>query len=298
MDSRHVSESSLLASSDNMDLFRHSPITALKLLCAGIEALIKLSGDTAPTMPMYDNSTINFDLEIEKEDKSQTSSSEGLNDWEFLPKQHRGSISNEEPDINRTMLRTELNGNLASNEPFFAVDDSSELTKSQYSVIARKFDSKYMPPISLVDYLMRIQRFCPMSTVVYLATSLYIHKLAIDEKTISVTRRNCHRLVLAGLRVTMKALEDHSYAHAHFSKVGGVSVAELAKLEISFCFLINFEFIKSEEMLLQHACDLKMISSLQGGMNYLPKTPTKLRDRANISAKNSLPLQTSVATTG
>ncbi|RKF83796.1 putative metallopeptidase family m24 protein [Golovinomyces cichoracearum] len=298
MDPQYVSESGVLASSDNMDVFRHSPIAALKLLCAGIEALIKLSGDIAPTIPMYDKSSINLDLELEKVDRSQISSPEELKDWEFLPKQHRGSVSNEEPDVNGVKLRTELNENLASNDPFFVVDDTSELAKSQYSVIARKFYSKYMPPISLVDYLMRIHRFCPMSTAVYLATSLYIHKLAIDEKTISVTRRNCHRLVLAGLRVTMKALEDHSYAHAHFAKVGGVSVSELAKLEISFCFLINFEFIKSGEMLVQHACDLKMISSLQGGMNYLPKTPTKLRDRTNISAKNSLSLQTSVATTG
>jgi hypothetical protein len=88
-----------------------------------------------------------------------------------------------------------------------------------------------------------------MSTAVYLATSLYIHRLAVLERAIAVTRRNAHRLLLAGLRVAMKALEDLSYAHRKFAKVGGVSESELARLEISFCFLTGFELVVSEESL-------------------------------------------------
>ena len=91
-----------------------------------------------------------------------------------------------------------------------------------------------------------------MSTAVYLATSLYIHRLAVEERAIPVTRRNAHRLVLAGLRVAMKALEDLSYPHGKIAKVGGVSEAELARLEISFCFLAGFELVVREESLWSH----------------------------------------------
>lgn len=91
-----------------------------------------------------------------------------------------------------------------------------------------------------------------MSTAVYLATSLYIHRLAVVEKILPVTARNAHRLLLAGLRVAMKVLEDLSYPHSRFAKVGGVSEAELGRLEISFCFVTNFELIVTEEMLLNH----------------------------------------------
>jgi hypothetical protein len=50
----------------------------------------------------------------------------------------------------------------------------------------------------------------------------------------------------------MKALEDLSYPHAKMAKVGGVSEAELARLEISFCFLVGFELVVDESRLQKH----------------------------------------------
>ncbi|EDN10969.1 palmitoyltransferase akr1 [Histoplasma mississippiense (nom. inval.)] len=50
-----------------------------------------------------------------------------------------------------------------------------------------------------------------------------------------------HRLVLGGLRVAAKIVEDLCYQHRRFAKVGGVTERELAKLEISFSFLMDFE---------------------------------------------------------
>ena len=89
-----------------------------------------------------------------------------------------------------------------------------------------------------------------MSSAVYIATALYITRLAILERIISVAPRNVHRLVLAGLRVAMKALEDLSYPHTRFARVGGVSERELTRLEITFCFLTNFELRVDIQMLM------------------------------------------------
>lgn len=50
----------------------------------------------------------------------------------------------------------------------------------------------------------------------------------------------------------MKALEDLSYPHTKIAKVGGVSEVELARLEISFCFLAGFELVVGEEILKKH----------------------------------------------
>ena len=125
---------------------------------------------------------------------------------------------------------------------------------------------------------MRLHKFCPMNTGIYLAASIYIHRLAVEERAIAVTRRNCHRLVLGGLRVAMKALEDLSYPHRRFSKVGGVSESELARLEISFCFLTNFELRMTSEMMQEHASTLKHISACQGalgGVSYELKAPLR-----------------------
>lgn len=155
-------------------------------------------------------------------------------------------------------------------EPYLVIGADSQPLNLQHSAITRKFYSKKPPPIGVTDYLGRMHRFCPMSTAVYLATSLYIHRLAVDERAIAVTRRNAHRLLLAGLRVAMKALEDLSYPHAKMAKVGGVSELELARLEISFCFLAGFELVVDEETLRRHWCTLKagkalgMLGSMQG----------------------------------
>ncbi|KAG6028717.1 hypothetical protein E4U41_000598 [Claviceps citrina] len=141
--------------------------------------------------------------------------------------------------------------------PYIIIGADSQPVNLQHGAITRKFYSKKEPPISINQYLTRLHQFCPMSTAVYLATSLYIHRLAVEERAIPVTRRNAHRLVLAGLRVAMKALEDLSYPHAKIAKVGGVSEVELARLEISFCFLAGFELVVGEDLLRTHWEELR-----------------------------------------
>ncbi|RKF60935.1 Cyclin-U2-1 [Erysiphe neolycopersici] len=265
------------------DEFNIHSVTALKLLCAGIEALVKLSESVAPVSSLLSNNPSNMlGLEVETESVVRINSKNkvtGINTQQTI------SISGVESDSTHEKTNKNISNNLSITEPYVVIRENTESSNAQCNAIIRKFYSKSLPSINLVDYLMRIHKFCPMPTAVYLATSSYIHKLATEEKTISVTRRNCHRLVLAGLRVTMKAFEDHVYSHSRFSKVGGVTPGELARLEINFCFLINFDFITNGEALLRHAMDLKTISSLQGSVNFNPGILSKLRDRSSFGAK-------------
>lgn len=136
--------------------------------------------------------------------------------------------------------------------PYVVIGANSQPLNMQHGAITRKFYSRSPPPISIAAYLERMYAFCPMSTAVYLACSLYIHRLAVDEGAIPVTPRNAHRLLLAGLRVAMKALEDLSYPHGKMAKVGGVGTGELARLEVNFCFLTGFELVVDERMLRTH----------------------------------------------
>jgi len=263
--------------------FNIHSITALKLLCAGIEALVKLSESVAPVSSILcDNPSNTHGQEVGAEAvarKNFKNEVTGINTQQTVLISGNGSESTHE-NSNKT-----ISNSLSITKPYVVVREITETSNAQSSAIIRKFYSKSLPPINLVDYLMRIHKFCPMPTAVYLATSSYIHKLATEEKAISVTRCNCHRLVLAGLRVTMKAFEDEAYSHSRFSKVGGVTSGELARLEINFCFLINFDFIISGEALLKHAMDLKIISSLQGSVDFNPGILSKLRDRSSFGAK-------------
>jgi len=264
-------------SPNSLDVFTLTPVTALKLLCGGIEALVRITGDIPPTPPPIHSTPPNMrGMQEEKENIKRSNSYTNFSS--IRPRTPSGS-SGASDDIDGVCFRKTPSPALVPTEPYIIIGDNAEPLNVQHSAITRKFYSKHPPPIALEDYLMRLHKFCPMSTAVYLATSFYIHRLAIEERAIPVTRRNSHRLLLAGLRVAMKALEDLSYAHSRFAKVGGVSESELARLEISFCFLTNFEFKTSKETLLTHALSLKEISSLQGAMNFVPRMPLKTKRR-------------------
>lgn len=106
--------------------------------------------------------------------------------------------------------------------------------------------------------------------------------MAVVEKIVPVTPRNAHRLLLAGLRVAMKALEDLSWPHARFAKVGGVSEVELGRLEVTFCFLMDFELKVDAEMLTKEVLSL----SAQGtGRNRLLDSPVSLGETLGIEEK-------------
>lgn len=226
---------------EELDVWILTPLAALKMLCRGIDALVRLTGDIPPTPPV----------------RSRVQSPDRFPRSKAYPQFERGE--NATPQRSRSgdheidgvpFTKTPI-GSPESHlsEPIHDVGADAEPTYIQHAAIARKFYSKRPPPISTEEYLLRMHKYCPMSTAVYLATSIYITRMAVAERVIPVTPRNVHRLLLAGLRVAMKALEDLSWPHARFSKVGGVSEVELGRLEIAFCFLMNFELRVDAEML-------------------------------------------------
>jgi hypothetical protein len=269
------------------DLFQLPAAEALKLLSASVELLVRMTGDIPPTPPPKTPTDPQMsDIRAEKERIVRSHSEKSLvrmrqqadKEMELqrsLAKKSsdagkRSSKTQNEASFSHTSVPETIDGvrlrkstpptsppAVNTPKPYVVIGADSQPLNLQHGAITRKFYSKNEPPISIHQYLLRLHQFCPMSTAVYLATSLYIHRLAVVEQAIPVTRRNAHRLVLAGLRVAMKALEDLSYPHAKVAKVGGVSEVELARLEISFCFLAGFELVVDEHVLQRHWETLK-----------------------------------------
>ncbi|KAF9875318.1 cyclin [Colletotrichum karsti] len=265
---------------ENEDVSKLPPRLAMRLLSGGIEALVRITGDIPPTPPPTSPTLPNMRGMAAEKELIRTNSEKNLARMRqeaeaAMATAHASPSPRRPPMISHTsgssvsvtqpidgvhLRQTQTPASPAPSrppEPYVIVGENSQPLNVQHSAITRKFYSKKPPAISIEDYLGRIHKFCPMTTGVYLATSLYIHRLAVEERTIPVTRRNAHRLVLAGLRVAMKALEDLSYPHTKFSRVGGVSESELARLEINFCFLTNFELQVTEEELKKHWEELK-----------------------------------------
>ncbi|KAK7207843.1 cyclin-domain-containing protein [Myxozyma melibiosi] len=128
---------------------------------------------------------------------------------------------------------------------------------NQRAIVSRRFWSKAVPEIDIEKYLRRIHQYCPTSTAVYLATSLYIYRLCVVSQAVPLTPLNAHRLVIAALRIASKNLEDINHSQKRFAKVGGLSESELCRLEIGMLFLIDFD-LKVDVQVLEEQAGLLM----------------------------------------
>jgi len=253
------------------DIFKVSPAAALKLLAAGIEFLAESTGDIPPHPPTPRPPIHHMrGMEAEKKNIVRSNSEKSLarllqqasskSSRACSPSSTPSTATSQKEPVDGVQLRTP-NPTPPPNtesqprpplEPYIIVGENAQPLNAQHSAMVRRFYSKATPPIPITDYLLRIHRFLPMSTAVCLAASLYIHRLAVVEQAIVVTRRNSHRLLLAALRIAMKAIEDATYSLTRFARVGGVSNDEMQRLEISFCFLTSFELMVTEESLGHH----------------------------------------------
>ena len=280
-----------LPESHSIDIFTLAPVAALKLLCGLMETLVRITGDVPPTPPISHPNTPNLRvIEAEKESIARHAR-DGTRSRPRTPQKIEGS---EDVDAVPAKAKTPIGSpESGPGEPLHIIGANMEPLNLQQGAIARKFYSKKPPPITLEEYLLRLHRYCPMSTAVYLATGLYIHRLAVTEQIIPVTARNVHRLLLSGLRVAMKALEDLSYPHKRFARVGGVTETELGRLEVSFCFVTNFELKVDKEMLLKHAMTIKQGSNLwELPVGFQPRLPPlRNKSKASVIESGSIPMR-------
>lgn len=130
--------------------------------------------------------------------------------------------------------------------------EDPQLLNLQHIAVTRKFYSRHPPPHTIAEYLARLHQYCPFSAAVYLAASLYIHRLVVEERVLVPNKRNVHRLLLAALTVAMKTLEDACYTQSRLARVGGVTKNELTRLEVSFCFLAGFDLFVTSDALSRH----------------------------------------------
>lgn len=248
------------------------PLAALKILARGMTALADMTGDVLPSPAVNQpNPPPIQELSVEGKTHFRTPS--------------RPSTPSNVPstDIQGLMKKLSVGTPEANlSEPDAIIGAKPTATRLQHEAVARKFFSKSPAPVTITEYLLRLQKYCPMSTCVYLAAGGYIHRLAIEEHVVPVTQRTVHRLLLASLRVAMKALEDLSYPHKRFAGVGGISEKELAKLEVSLCYLMEFHLKVDTERLQSTVVDLQQLGSNASRVNsHQMKLNVPAKDHTN-----------------
>jgi hypothetical protein len=215
--SERSDEPLLRLDSEHWDINSISSLAALRMLIAGLQTLADGMGDVPPTPPVSRPGT-----------PRRCSPVEGGGACGIRP----GS-----PEAH-------------PHEPITIEHGAgAEDTTVQRIAIARRFFSKVAPPFSVSEYLLRLHQWCPHSPGVYLTAATYCHRLCVAELMVPATNRTVHRLALAAIRIAAKALEDNKWAQERIAKVGGVSRTQLMNLEITLCFLLDFDLGVDEQVL-------------------------------------------------
>lgn len=225
----------LSLTSDIWDINAVSAIAALRMLTQALEMLAEATGDVPPTPPISRPST-----PMRDRPGGSRSSTSALR----IP-----SITIGSPEAH---LHEEIRVVGAGAEEHFI----------QHAAIGRRFFSKVAPSFTLQQYLDRLHHYCPHSPGVYLAAASYCYRLCVMEYMVPATKRTVHRLSLAAIRVASKSLEDNKWSQERFSKVGGIGLGQLLNLEVSLCFLLDFDLwvdetrLQKSMFLLQQAAKL------------------------------------------
>jgi len=110
------------------------------------------------------------------------------------------------------------------------------------------FHAQRPPTISIKSYLERIVRYSPCSSECYVLALIYIDRIIQQNTTFQLTSLNAHRLLITSVLVASKFFDDTFYNNSYYSRVGGITCAELNALELEFLFLINFNLSVSPDM--------------------------------------------------
>ncbi|KAF1946899.1 cyclin-domain-containing protein [Clathrospora elynae] len=216
------------ANDEELDILTMSRETAMKLIVRSVTAIANAAGDVPATPPVSRPGT------------------PGGKDNHLL-RAHRRTASRPATPIpaeKQLHQPTELAPPEASHDEPVTIHDigaGAQPESVQRANMARKFFSKTVPKVGVEEYMNRIQKFCPLSTAVWLAAGSYILRLCIIDRSVPLTYRTMHRLILACALVAMKALEDHRWPQKRFAAVGGVDEASLSRLELCVEFLLSFD---------------------------------------------------------
>ena len=131
-----------------------------------------------------------------------------------------------------------------------------EIDNTLTQIISEKKNSKNqndifshgrVPKIPLFDYLLRIQKYTRIDNSTIIMALIYIDRVCI-RKGLTLTNYNIHRLLFTSILISIKFNEDIIYDNLLYSKIGGVPVEELNKLEHEFLKMIGFSLFVSEEV--------------------------------------------------
>ncbi|KEP64593.1 UNVERIFIED_CONTAM: cyclin, N-terminal domain-containing protein [Hammondia hammondi] len=102
------------------------------------------------------------------------------------------------------------------------------------------FHSSTEPSIGVREYVDRLARFFRCSSESFILALIYIDRLVRRRPGFTLNSLNVHRLFITALTVAAKFFDDTYYSNSFYAKVGGLSLKELNRLEVTLVLLLDF----------------------------------------------------------
>ena len=115
-----------------------------------------------------------------------------------------------------------------------------------------RFHSRSPPRISVKDYLQRLTTHATLSPPILLSMVYYIDRLCALYPAFTVSSLTIHRFLIASATVASKGLSDSFWTNKTYSRVGGISMNELALLELEFLFRVEWRIVPQPEVLVDY----------------------------------------------
>lgn len=138
------------------------------------------------------------------------------------------------------------------------------LETSQARDIITIFHGLRAPSLTIHQYVDRIFKYSSCSPSCFVVAHVYIDRF-IQRTNLILTSLNIHRLLITSIMLAAKFMDDAFFNNAYYARVGGVTTAELNKLEMKFLFGLDFRLHVSVDTFKKHCSMLKMAAvSVEG----------------------------------
>ncbi|KAF2016571.1 cyclin-domain-containing protein [Aaosphaeria arxii CBS 175.79] len=115
-----------------------------------------------------------------------------------------------------------------------------------------RFHSRAPPGISVRDYLFRLIAHATLSPPILLSMVFYVDKLCTMYPAFTISSLTVHRFLITAATVAAKGLSDSFWTNSLYAKVGGVSLRELALLELEFLRKLDWRIVPKPETLVDY----------------------------------------------
>eukprot|EP01080_Neovahlkampfia_damariscottae_P012211 gene12211-5798_t len=122
------------------------------------------------------------------------------------------------------------------------------------------FACELAPNITFEQYLSRVIKYSNCSPEVFICSLIYIDRITQLNQDFYVTSYNIHRIFITCVMVATKFFDDYFQSNQYFSKIGGIELKEMNRLEVELMKLIQYEFFISKDLFDCYLEEIKVLS--------------------------------------